>query len=258
MFKVLRKADGQLYALKKVKLGSMSSKERENAINEVRILASIKHPNVIQYKEAFVDSSSKCLCIIMEYAEDGDVFQKILRHQKERTYIKERQIWKILIHTVWGLHAMHAINVMHRDLKSANIFLMEEEALAKLGDMNVSKVTNSLGLNYTQTGTPYYASPEVWRDEPYNNKSDVWSLGCCFYELLRVLSDLNGGPSCRENRIMIPGEYCYPLSPRNKESVYNKEDQMTLTLQQLGAPDAEDLSFVTTADARKYLCMSTK
>mmetsp|Transcript_22916 Transcript_22916/g.35254 ORF Transcript_22916/g.35254 Transcript_22916/m.35254 type:complete len:112 (-) Transcript_22916:2256-2591(-) len=74
VFKILRKADGQIYALKKVKLGSMSQKERENAINEVRILASVKHPNVIQYKEAFVDSASKCLCIIMEYAEDGDVF----------------------------------------------------------------------------------------------------------------------------------------------------------------------------------------
>mmetsp|Transcript_22916 Transcript_22916/g.35252 ORF Transcript_22916/g.35252 Transcript_22916/m.35252 type:complete len:233 (-) Transcript_22916:1467-2165(-) len=81
---------------------------------------------------------------------------------------------------------MHAINIMHRDLKSANIFLMEEETLAKLGDMNVSKVTNSLGLNYTQTGTPYYASPEVWRDEPYNNKSDVWSLGCVLYEMIAL------------------------------------------------------------------------
>ena len=49
--------------------------------------------------------------------------------------------------------------------------------------MNVSKVTNKQGLNYTQTGTPYYASPEVWNDEPYDNKSDVWSLGCVIYEM---------------------------------------------------------------------------
>ena len=78
---------------------------------------------------------------------------------------------------------MHNINIMHRDLKSANIFLKDDEASAKLGDMNVSKVSNKHGLNYTQTGTPYYASPEVWNDEPYDNKSDVWSLGCVIYEM---------------------------------------------------------------------------
>jgi NIMA (never in mitosis gene a)-related kinase len=80
---------------------------------------------------------------------------------------------------------MHKIKIMHRDLKSANIFL-SNDIIAKLGDMNVSKVTNTKGLNYTQTGTPYYASPEVWRDEPYDNKSDVWSLGCVLYEMITL------------------------------------------------------------------------
>ena len=80
---------------------------------------------------------------------------------------------------------MHKIKIMHRDLKSANIFLYND-LKAKLGDMNVSKVTNSKGLNYTQTGTPYYASPEVWKDEPYDVKSDVWSLGCVIYEMVTL------------------------------------------------------------------------
>ena len=74
---------------------------------------------------------------------------------------------------------------MHRDLKSANIFLYNDMT-SKLGDMNVSKVTNQAGLNYTQTGTPYYASPEVWKDEPYDVKSDVWSLGCVIYEMVTL------------------------------------------------------------------------
>ena len=80
---------------------------------------------------------------------------------------------------------MHKIKIMHRGLKSANIFLYSDMT-AKLGDMNVSKVTNSKGLNYTQTGTPYYASPEVWKDEPYDIKSDVWSLGCVIYEMVTL------------------------------------------------------------------------
>ena len=148
VYKVKRHEDGLEYALKKVKLDHLSDKERENAINEVRILASVRHPNVIQYKEAFIDEKSKSLCIVMELADDGDVFQKIVQHKKDKTYIKERQIWQIFIQTVRGLAAMHKIKIMHRDLKSANIFVYNDMT-AKLGDMNVSKVTNKQGLNYT-------------------------------------------------------------------------------------------------------------
>lgn len=67
------------------------------------------------------------------------------------------------------------MKIMHRDLKSANVFLCNDFT-SKLGDFNVSKVVKR-GLSYTQTGTPYYASPEVWRDKPYDKKSDIWSLG---------------------------------------------------------------------------------
>lgn len=52
--------------------------------------------------------------------------------------------------------------------------------------MNVSKVATQEGLNFTQTGTPYYASPEVWKDEPYDIKSDIWSLGCVLYEMITL------------------------------------------------------------------------
>lgn len=79
---------------------------------------------------------------------------------------------------------MHEIMIFHRDLKSANVFLNKDGA-AKLGDMNVSKVAKK-GLLYTQTGTPYYASPEVWRDQPYDHKSDIWSLGCVLYETITL------------------------------------------------------------------------
>ena len=81
-----------------------------------------------------------------------------------------------------GLRALHSLKIMHRDLKSANVFLFKD-GRAKLGDLNVSKIAKA-GLGYTQTGTPYYASPEVWMDKPYSNKSDVWSLGCVLYEAI--------------------------------------------------------------------------
>ena len=66
------------------------------------------------------------------------------------------------------------MKIIHRDLKSANIFICEGNY--KLGDLNVSKLMKKT-LAYTQTGTPYYASPEVWKDQPYELKSDIWSIG---------------------------------------------------------------------------------
>lgn len=77
VYKVRRQEDNDVYALKKVKMLNLSDKEKENALNEVRILASINNPNVISYKEAFIDESSSSLCLVMEYADNGDVFQKI-------------------------------------------------------------------------------------------------------------------------------------------------------------------------------------
>lgn len=74
VYKVKRIDDSESYALKKVKMLSLTEKEKENALNEVRILASIDHPNVIGFKDAFIDESTSCLCLIMEYADNGDVF----------------------------------------------------------------------------------------------------------------------------------------------------------------------------------------
>ena len=154
---------------------NLSEKERENALNEVRILASISHPNIISYKEAFIDQDSLSLCIVMEYADAGDAYQLMCNLRDNASFFNEDDIWRILIQTVKGLMQLHDNKIMHRDLKSANIFLFTDGSV-KLGDLNVSKVMNK-GCEYTQTGTPYYASPEVWKDMPYNAKSDIWSLG---------------------------------------------------------------------------------
>lgn len=74
VYKAKRISDGQIYALKQVKMATLTDKERENALNEVRILASIDEPNVISYKESFIDEPSQCLCLVMEFADNGDLY----------------------------------------------------------------------------------------------------------------------------------------------------------------------------------------
>lgn len=158
VYKVERKLDGQFYALKKIKFGSMTTRDKQNALNEIRILASLNHPNIVTYKEAFIDEGTSTLCLIMEYAEKGDLLQSIQNHKKNNTRFTEEEIWKITNQALKGLKALHDLNILHRDIKSANMFILGDSSV-QLGDLNVSKV--SYGLAHTQTGTPYYASPEI-------------------------------------------------------------------------------------------------
>ena len=97
----------------------------------------------------------------MQLADGGDLLRMISDRKKRKVHFRESQVWRVLIETVYGLRAMHELSVMHRDIKSANIFLFRNSDRrtshsddgnlyqAKLGDMNVSKVTNQNGLNYT-------------------------------------------------------------------------------------------------------------
>ena len=193
VYLVTRIADHKIYALKSVTMDKLTKKEQENSVNEVRILASVSHPNVIGYREAFWDDNNQTLNIVMEYADDGDLQTKIHQMKKNNGMFEEEIIWSYAIQMIEGLKALHDKKIMHRDLKSANIFLSKNnnKKICKIGDMNVSKVVKEKVL-MTQTGTPYYASPEVWNDKPYSYKSDLWSIGCVIYELCALRPPFKG------------------------------------------------------------------
>jgi len=255
VYKVLRLADREIYALKKVKLPSLSDKEKQNALNEVRLLASIRHESIIGYKEAFFDDKTRCLCIITDYADSGDLFQLITKCQKARNHIVENDVWRYIHGMLHGLKALHDMRILHRDLKCANVFLSTcprtKEVIALLGDFNVSKVAKR-GLCMTQTGTPYYASPEVWRDMPYDAKSDMWSIGCVLYEMVALrppfrAEDMEGlyRKVLRGQYPRIPPHYSHDLSevigvllqvnPRHRPSV---EQLLQMPVMKRHAPDA--------------------
>jgi NIMA (never in mitosis gene a)-related kinase len=205
VYKARRLSDNKIYALKKVKLANLKEKEKRNALNEVRFLASIKHPNVISYKEAFLDENKHFLCLVMEYADGGDLFQRIQLYQKKGTYMSESYVWNLVVQLSRGLKALHDLSIVHRDLKSANIFLTKDGKV-KLGDMNVSKVSKAC-LEHTQTGTPYYASPEVWKDLPYDNRSDLWSFGCVLYESICLKPPFRAEDMRGLYKKVVKGEY---------------------------------------------------
>lgn len=117
VFKVRRIVDGNIYALKKVKLLNLSEKEKLNALNEVRILASLKSNFVVSYKEAFFDEAESTLGIVMEYADKGDLYQKICEYKKAAHFFEESDIWRIFLQMIKGLKALHDLKILHRDLK---------------------------------------------------------------------------------------------------------------------------------------------
>ena len=187
---VKSKKDNLIYALKRVELNKMMPNEKDNSLNEIRLLASIHHINIISYKESFYEENTNTLNLVLEYADAGDLQSKISAHKNVQKYFNENTIWSIFIQMVRGIKALHDKNIIHRDLKSANIFLMKN-GICKLGDLNVSKEAKA-GLLQTQTGTPYFASPEVWSGKPYGVKSDIWSLGCILYQMTTLKMPFQG------------------------------------------------------------------
>ena len=109
---VTRKADRKIYAMKRINIAKMDKSEREAALNEIRILASLSHPNIIGYKEAFFDEMSRTLNIVMEYADDGDIDKKIKDNLKKRNLFSEETIWNWVIQILEGLKYLYNVKLL--------------------------------------------------------------------------------------------------------------------------------------------------
>jgi NIMA (never in mitosis gene a)-related kinase len=163
----------------RIPINSCAHMDMHMAVVQVRILASVHHQMVIRYFDAFIEADK--LYIVTELAKGGDIGAKIKRHLSRKELMNEEMIWGFFIQICQGLKSLHKANILHRDIKAQNIFLVSAREV-KIGDLGVAKMTKG-GMAHTQIGTPYYMSPEIWRNRPYNKKSDIWSLGCLLYEL---------------------------------------------------------------------------
>ncbi|XP_033713416.1 serine/threonine-protein kinase Nek1 isoform X10 [Tursiops truncatus] len=181
--------DGRQYVIKEINISSMSSKEREESRREVAVLANMKHPNIVQYRESFEENGS--LYIVMDYCEGGDLFKRI--NAQKGILFQEDQILDWFVQICLALKHVHDRKILHRDIKSQNIFLTKDGTI-QLGDFGIARVLNStVELVRTCIGTPYYLSPEICENKPYNNKSDIWALGCVLYEMCTLKHAFEAG-----------------------------------------------------------------
>uniref|UniRef100_A0A673X7U6 non-specific serine/threonine protein kinase n=1 Tax=Salmo trutta TaxID=8032 RepID=A0A673X7U6_SALTR len=186
---VKSREDGKQYVIKEIGISRMSSKERQESRKEVAVLANMSHPNIVQYKESFEECG--CLYIVMDYCEGGDLFKTI--NSQNGVQFPEEQILDWLVQICLALKHVHDRKILHRDIKSQNIFLTKDGTI-QLGDFGIARVLNStVELARTCIGTPYYLSPEICENKPYNNKSDVWALGCVLYEMCTLKHAFEAG-----------------------------------------------------------------
>ncbi|XP_028991548.1 serine/threonine-protein kinase Nek5-like isoform X2 [Betta splendens] len=233
---LVRERDGHGHrecVVKEINLTKMSAKEKEASKKEVTLLSKMKHPNIVTFITSFQEKSS--LYIVMEYCNGGDLLKKI--NTQRGVHFSEEQIISWFVQICLGLKHIHDRKILHRDIKCQNIFLTSRGMKAKLGDFGIARMlNNTMELARTCVGTPYYLSPEICESRPYNNKTDIWSLGCVLYELCTLRHPFEGSnlrqlvmKICRGRYSPVPNLYSHELrlllshlfkvNPRDRPSI---------------------------------------
>mmetsp|Transcript_107317 Transcript_107317/g.285541 ORF Transcript_107317/g.285541 Transcript_107317/m.285541 type:complete len:591 (-) Transcript_107317:167-1939(-) len=175
---------GHLFVAKCVSLAALNEHDQDYANQEAGLLQSLRHPFVVAYHDSFLVDGANVLVIVMEYCEGGDLRKLISEMAQSGRHFAEDQVMTWFVQIALALRYIHSEKVLHRDLKTSNIFLNDNLSTVKLGDFGISRVLEqTLDAAVTMVGTPYYMSPEVCSNSPYSWKSDIWALGCVLYEM---------------------------------------------------------------------------
>nr|XP_034962043.1 serine/threonine-protein kinase Nek4 isoform X2 [Zootoca vivipara] len=164
---VRHRQDNKQYVIKRLNLKHASSRERKSAEQEAQLLSQLKHPNIVTYRESW-EGDDGLLYIVMGFCEGGDLYHK-LKEQKGKL-LPESQVVEWFVQIAMALQYLHERHILHRDLKTQNVFLTRSNII-KVGDLGIARVLeNQYDMASTLIGTPYYMSPELFSNKPYNYK----------------------------------------------------------------------------------------
>jgi NIMA (never in mitosis gene a)-related kinase 2 len=188
--KIQRRSDGRILVWKELNYGSMSDKEKQLVVSEVNILRELRHPHILRYYDRIIDKPTTKLYVITEFCEGGDLGALVKRYRAKNGRLDEQRIWKYFAQITMALTACHRRMekgknkpILHRDIKPANIFL-DRNGNIKMGDYGLARELDSQSkFARTNVGTPYYMSPEQTNSLKYDERSDIWAVGCVLYEL---------------------------------------------------------------------------
>ncbi|KAH0785713.1 CAMK family protein kinase [Histomonas meleagridis] len=167
------------FAIKILKKGTLLSKPNlySKIQREIALMSLLNHPNILKLFEVF--ESTRHLHIVLEYAENGELFDLVVQHQ----HLSEPDSMHIFRQIIYALEYLHIHGICHRDLKPENI-LLDQYDNVKLADFGFARWMKT-GVANTSCGSPHYTAPEVIKSQPYSGvQADVWSSGIILYAML--------------------------------------------------------------------------
>ena len=186
VIQVKSKSDNKIYAIKEIIIKDEMEISVENIKNEANILSKFNCNNIVKYYDSYLDKDK--FYILMEYCDGQNLRDFININNKNNELIEENILYNIIIQICIGIKEIHNKNIIHRDLKPENIFMNDKNEI-KIGDFGISKYFGT-NKEYTKTlkkaGSIEYLAPEILIDGIYNEKSDMYSLGCIIYELFNL------------------------------------------------------------------------